>query len=170
MEDETDVKDDLARLTREDYEYRKQLLEPYEEGLRDLIDDETIVNDARERADMISSRGTEQTDRMLSRYGAQRTGAAARSAQLGASLDQARTGTNMINNAQDMQDTLQYNLLGQGVAQGRRRLNNALGMMGDSAGMASSRKSSYNNAMQQYRQNQFGTAAAALGAAAFFGI
>lgn len=162
------VKDDLARLTREDYEYRKKLLEPYEAELRDLASDTSIVGNAREDAGQIAERGTAQTSRMLSRYGAQQTGAAARMSQLGANLAEARTGTNMINNAQDQQDTLRFNVLGQGVAAGRRRLNNALGMMGDSANMASSRQAAFNSANQQYRANQWSTGAALAGAAAFF--
>lgn len=165
---EAPVKEDLARLTREDYEYRKRLLEDSRAELRGIANDDSIVEDAEERAGSIAERGLGQTSRMLSRYGAGRTGAQARVANRSAQLAQARTGTNMINNARDTQETLQFNALGRGVAEGRRSLNNALGMMGDSAGMASSRQSAYNSAMQGYRQNQFGTAAALAGAAAFF--
>jgi len=172
------AKEDLARLTREDYEYRKKLLEPYEGELRDLASDTSIVDDAQERAGSIAERGLGQTDRMLSRYGAGRTGAQANMSSRNALLSQARTGTNMINNAQDQQTALQYNMLGQGVASGRRRLNNALGMLGDSAGMASERQSAYqnalaqnqaahNNAMNQYRSNRNSTYAAIAGIGAF---
>jgi len=171
MDDPEAAKEDLARLTREDYEYRKQLLAPYEEELRDLADDNSLVEDAEKRAASIASRGAAQTNRMLGRYGVQRTGAVARAANRGAQLSQARTGTSMVNNARDMQDTLQFNALGQGVAQGRRRLNNAFAMLGDSAGMASNRQGAYNSAMQQYRANRNSTIASGLGLAAFaFGI
>jgi len=162
------VKEDLARLTRDDYEYRKRLLEESRSELRDMANDTSIVDDAQERAGSIAERGLGQTSRMLSRYGAGRTGAQANMSNRNALLSQARTGTNMINNARDTQDTLQFNALGRGVAEGRRSLNNAIGMMGDSAGMASQRQAAYNSAMQGYRQSQFGTAAALGGAAAFF--
>lgn len=164
---ENKVRDDLARVTREDYEYRKELLEPYEAELMAMVDSNAIVDDAKERAGNIASRGLGQTDRMLSRYGANRSGAAARAATRGANLTQATAGTNMINNAYDAQDAMQFNVLGQGVGFGRRNLNNGLSMMGDSAGQAANRSAAYNSAMQQYKQNQYGTISGLAGLAGF---
>lgn len=164
------VKDDLARVTREDFDYRRDLLKPYEEELRSIVDDNSIVEDAQSRAGNIAERGLGQTDRMLSRYGGQRTGAQALASNRNASLTQARAGTNMINNARDTQETLQFNALGAGVAAGRRRLSNGLSMMGDSAGMAADRSAAYNSAMQGYRQSQYGAVAGAVGLGIAFGI
>lgn len=164
---ENKVRDDLARVTREDFDYRQELLKPYEEELRSLVDNNAIVEDAQSRAGNIAERGLGQTDRMLSRYGGKRTGAQARASNRNASLTQARAGTNMINNARDTQETLQFNALGAGVAAGRRRLSNGLNMMGDSAGMAANRSAAYNSAMQGYKQNQWGTISGLAGLAGF---
>ena len=160
------VGDDLAKLTREDYDYRKSLLEPYEQQLRDLVDSNVIVDDAKERASKIQALGTAQVGRDMSRYGIQATGAGAQRQALATNLGQARSGTNMINNAYDAQDTLKYNVLGDGVAQGRRSLTNALGMMGDSAGMASNRMAAYNVARQNASATNWSNFAAGAGALA----
>ena len=72
--------EELAKLTREDYEKRKELLEKYDDVLFGMEGDTSLVDNAVEQAGQIGARGAEQTDRNLSRFGVAKTGAQAKAA------------------------------------------------------------------------------------------
>jgi len=146
--------EELANLTREDYEYRKSLLQPYEDMLMGLKDDTSIIDNARETVGTIATRGQDQTDRNMSRYGAQRVGAQALAADRNTQLAAANTGTDILNNATIAQEEANQGVLGTLVSQGRRRQKNALAGLGDVASMESQRIAAGQAAQAQYRQQR----------------
>lgn len=146
--------EELARLTREDYDYRKDLLSQYEDMMMGLKDDTSIIDNARDQAGNIATRGTAQTDRMMSRYGTQRQGASALAADRNVQLDAANTGTDLINNATIDQEELNYGILGNLVAGGRRRQKGALQGLGDVAGMESQRIAAGQQAQANWRNQR----------------
>ena len=141
----------LAELTREDYEYRKNLLSEYEDQMFGMKDDTSILDNAREQVGSIAARGTDQRDRSLSRYGTQMRGAQAVAADRNLQLDAAQTGTDLLNNATIAQEEANLGVLGNLVAGGRRRQKNALAGLGDVASMESQRIAAGQAAQQQYR-------------------
>jgi hypothetical protein len=143
--------EELAALTREDYEYRKELMKPYEDQLFGLKDDTSIIDNAREVVGTIGDRGTEQTNRNMSRYGTQRVGAQALAADRNTSLSAARTGTDVLNNALVAQEEANLGVLGTLISNGRNRQKNALAGLGDVAGMESQRIAAGQAAQANYR-------------------
>ena len=143
--------EELAALTREDYEYRKSLLQPYEDKLFGMKDDTSIIDNAREQVAMIADRGTAQTDRTMSRYGTQRRGAQAKAAERNLALDVANTGSDIMNNAIISQEEQNLGVLGTLVAGGRRKQKNAFAGLGDVAGMESQRIATGQAAASQWR-------------------
>jgi hypothetical protein len=143
--------EELAALTREDYEYRKDLLREYEDQMFGLKDDTSIIDNARDQVSTIAERGSDQIDRNMSRYGTQRRGAQAVAADRNLQLGTASTGTDLLNNATIAQEEANLGALGNLVSQGRRRQKNALAGLGDVAGMESQRIAAGQAAQQQYR-------------------
>lgn len=144
----------LARLTREDYDYRKKLLEQYEGELLSMRNDTSIIDNAREQAGNIASRGQEQIERNMSRYGAQQAGAQAMAADRNMQLAASQTSSDLINNAQIAQEEANLGVLGNLVSSGRRRQKNALAGLGDVAGMESQRIAAGQTAQANYRNQR----------------
>lgn len=160
--------EELAALTRADYEKNREMLEPYEADILSLIDSNQLVDDARDSAGDILERGTAQTARSMSRYGVGQTGAMARAASKGNRLGATRSGTGLINNAIDAQDSMRASLTGNMLSYVQGRRKNALQGLGDVAGFESQSKAAQaqaNAAARQQRNSLLGTAAMA---AAFF--
>ena len=142
---------ELAEMTREDYEYRKELLRPYEDKLFGLKDDSSIIDNARDQLGTIEERGTEQVDRQMSRYGSARTGAQALAADRNLDLASAATGTDLMNNATIAQEEANLGVLGTLVAGGRRKQKSAIAGLGDVAGMESQRIAAGQQAAANWR-------------------
>ena len=143
--------EELANMTREDYEYRRGLLKPLEDELFGMKDDTSIIDNAREQVGTIQERGTEQIDRQMSRYGTTRTGAQAVAADRSLGLATAQTGTDLMNNATIDQEERNLGVLGTLVAGGRRKQQGALAGLGDVAGMESQRIAAGNQARGEWR-------------------
>ena len=143
---------EFANMTREDYERRRKLLGPLEDKLFGLKDDTSIIDNAREQVAAIETRGSDQVDRQLSRYGTQRVGAQAFAADRNLDLATAQTGTDLLNNATIAQEDANLGLLNTLVAQGQRKNKMAQTGLGDVAAMESRRISAGNTARANYRQ------------------
>lgn len=161
----------LSEMTRDDYEYLKSTLEPYQQQALDMVNSNAMVDRATDQAGNLAARGTAQNDRMASRYGAASGGAAAIASDRNALLNQSRIGTGMINDATEAQTNMKMAALGQAVGTGRRLATNAFSMVGDSAKMASGRQQAYNQALQQHSANKWGAVSglAGLGTMAVMG-
>lgn len=146
--------EELAALTREDYEYRKKFLREYEDQMFGLKDDTSIIDNAREQAGNIASRGQDQTARNMSRYGTQQVGAQAMAANRNMQLDASQTGSDLLNNAQIAQEEANLGVLGNLVSSGRRRQKNALAGLGDVAGMESQRIAAGQQAQANWRNQR----------------
>ena len=153
---------ELAKLTREDYEKRKELLEKYDDVLFGMEGDTSLVDNAVEQAGQIVDRGAEQADRNLSRFGVAKTGAQAKAAERALGLGAATTGTNVINNARIAQEEINQGVLGNLVAMGRREQQGAFQGLGSVANMEAARIQQGQNAAlarQQQRNQMLGTVA-----------
>lgn len=154
--------EELAKLTREDYEQRKELLAKYDDILFGMEGDTSLVDNAREQIGAIAERGVAQTNRNLDRYGVAKTGAQAIQNERSLALGSARAGTNIMNNATIAQEELNQGVLGNLVAAGRREQQGAFQGLGSVANMESQRIAQGQQAAlarQQQRNQMLGTVA-----------
>lgn len=154
----SDPEQTMANISRNQYEWYRQNFDNFEQGLLDRASNDTsLIDNARENAEIGDRVGRDVAARNASRYGVALTGAQKNAQQRGFSLTNALNTTDALNNA-----TLQQTDLNEGLRSGLINIGQGLNAesmsnLSSAAASQSQRENAYENARTNASNQQRST-------------
>jgi len=166
----TDPDATFAQITRDQYMNYIKNFRGFEEELLDKASSDTsIIDQAREDADMAAPLATGIAQRNQQRYGVDLTPAQLKEQQRGIQRSTTLGGIQSIQDARIAQREANTQLLGDLINIGQGLNRSSLQQMGDAAANATARNNAYRQAKAQHKANTFSTLGS-LGALAILAI
>tara|TARA_B100000424_G_scaffold194586_1_gene151973 strand:- start:2216 stop:2833 length:618 start_codon:yes stop_codon:yes gene_type:complete len=148
----------FAGITRQDYlDYVRDYRDFEENLLEKASTDTSLIDSAREDAEMAQQRTRDIAQRNVSRYGASLTPAQQREMERNLRRGTTLGGIQSIADARIAQRDANQKLLGDLINIGQGVNRTSLQQLGSAAGDATQRKNAYSQANAQYKANKFST-------------